>query len=155
MATAYLSIGTNLEDKRRNMTTAAGLLAERVGEILVLSTLYETKPWGFESENTFLNAAVILETRLSPLELLDITKQIELEMGRKEKSDGMYKDRIIDIDILMYEDVIIQTDELTIPHPLMHKRNFVLAPLAEIAATLTHPTLKKTIGELYFSLPTV
>ncbi|MDR1203052.1 MAG: 2-amino-4-hydroxy-6-hydroxymethyldihydropteridine diphosphokinase [Tannerellaceae bacterium] len=153
MATAYLSLGTNLGDKKTNMTTAAGLLAERAGEILALSNLYETQPWGFESGNTFLNAAIILETQSDPFELLDITKQIELEMGRKEKSNGSYKDRIIDIDILMYEDVIIQTNELTIPHPLMHKRNFVLGPLAEIAATLKHPTLKKTIGELYFSLP--
>lgn len=152
MATAYLSLGTNLGDKKRNMTTAAGLLAERVGEILALSHLYETKPWGFESENTFLNAALILETPLDPFELLDKTKQIELEMGRKEKSNGSYKDRIIDIDILMYEDVILETKELTLPHPLMHKRSFVIGPLAEIASTLQHPVLKKSIGELYLSL---
>lgn len=153
MATVYLSLGTNLGDKKANMTTAAGLLAERVGEILALSNLYETKPWGFESDNSFLNAAIIMETRLDPFELLDVTKQIESEMGRKEKSDITYKDRIIDIDILMYEDAIIQTKELTIPHPFMHKRNFVIGPLAEIAATLEHPILKKTIGELYLSLP--
>jgi 2-amino-4-hydroxy-6-hydroxymethyldihydropteridine diphosphokinase len=132
MATVYLGLGTNLGDKRANMTTATRLLAERVGEVLALSTLYETQPWGFESENTFLNAAIALETRLDPFELLDITKQIELEMGRTEKSSGSYKDRIIDIDILMYDDVVIQTDELTIPHPLMHKRDFVMIPLAEV-----------------------
>jgi 2-amino-4-hydroxy-6-hydroxymethyldihydropteridine diphosphokinase len=133
MATVYLGLGTNLGDKRANMATVARLLAERAGEVLALSNLYESQPWGFESENAFLNAVIILETRLSPFELLDVTKQIELEMGREEKSDGSYKDRIIDIDILMYEDVIIQTDELTIPHPLMHKRDFVMIPLAEAA----------------------
>lgn len=152
MATVYLSLGTNLGDKKRNMTTAAGLLAERMGEILALSHLYETKPWGFESENTFLNAAIALETPMEPFELLDATKQIERDMGRKEKSNGSYKDRLIDIDILMYEDVIIQTEELTIPHPLMHERSFVIGPLAEIAATCEHSILKKTIGELYLSL---
>ncbi|MDR0430195.1 MAG: 2-amino-4-hydroxy-6-hydroxymethyldihydropteridine diphosphokinase [Tannerellaceae bacterium] len=153
MATAYLSLGTNLEDKKRNMITAAGLLVERVGEIFALSNLYETKPWGFESENTFLNAALILETSLDPFALLDATKQIEQDMGRKEKSNGSYKDRIIDIDILMYEDIILETKELTLPHPLMHQRSFVIGPLAEIASALIHPILKKSIGELYLSLP--
>ncbi|MDR3141139.1 MAG: 2-amino-4-hydroxy-6-hydroxymethyldihydropteridine diphosphokinase [Tannerellaceae bacterium] len=131
MATVYLGLGTNLGDKRTNMATVVRLLAERVGEVLALSGLYETQPWGFESENAFLNAAIILDTRLRPFELLDVTRQIELEMGRKEKSDGSYKDRIIDIDILMYEGVVIQTDELTIPHPLMYKRDFVMIPLEE------------------------
>ncbi|MDH6306624.1 2-amino-4-hydroxy-6-hydroxymethyldihydropteridine diphosphokinase [Parabacteroides sp. PF5-5] len=153
MAKVYLSLGTNLGDKKRNLITVSGLLAERVGTILALSTMYETKPWGFESENTFLNAAIILETSYPPFELLEITQKIELEMGRKEKSNGSYKDRIIDIDILMYEDLIVTTEKLTIPHPFMHKRSFVIGPLAEIAASLVHPVLKKTIGELYLSLP--
>ncbi|MDR1623507.1 MAG: 2-amino-4-hydroxy-6-hydroxymethyldihydropteridine diphosphokinase [Tannerellaceae bacterium] len=133
MSTVYLGLGTNLGDKRTNMAAVVKLLTERVGEVLSLSSLYETQPWGFESENTFLNAVIILDTRLSPFELLDVAKQIEWEMGRKEKSDDSYKDRIIDIDILMYEDVIIQTDELTIPHPLMYKRDFVMIPLEEAA----------------------
>jgi 2-amino-4-hydroxy-6-hydroxymethyldihydropteridine diphosphokinase len=137
MATVYLGLGTNLGDKKTNMATATKLLAERVGEILALSTLYETQPWGFESDNTFLNAAIALETRLTPLELLNITKQIELDMGRTEKSGNSYKDRIMDIDILMYDNITIQTDELTIPHPLMHKRDFVFQPLAEVVKELS------------------
>ncbi len=153
MATAYLGLGTNLGLKKRNIITAAGLLAERVGEILALSNLYETNPWGFISENTFLNAALIIETSLDPFSLLDETQKIEKDMGREDKSAGSYHDRIIDIDILMYEDLIINTDELIIPHPLMHERSFVIGPLAEIAATLKHPVLKKTIGEIYLSLP--
>ena len=101
MAIAYLGLGTNIGNKRRNMITAAALLAERVGDILALSGFYETEPWGFESENFFLNAAVKLKTSFSPLELLRITQRIEKELGRAEKSSGVYHDRIIDIDIIM------------------------------------------------------
>ena len=128
MAIAYLGLGTNIGNKRRNMITAAALLAERVGDILVLSGFYETEPWGFESENFFLNAAVKLKTSFSPLELLRITQRIEKELGRAEKSSGVYHDRIIDIDILLYEDEVLQIPELTLPHPLMHERKFVMEP---------------------------
>ena len=119
MAIAYLALGTNIGNKRRNMITAAALLAERVGDVLALSGFYETEPWGFQSENTFLNAALQLETALSPLELLKATQEIEIEMGRTQKSNGAYHDRIIDIDILLYDDLVMQTPELTLPHPLM------------------------------------
>lgn len=148
MAKAYLSLGTNLGNKRRNLVTAAALLAERVGDILALSEIYETEPWGFDSSNLFLNAALILETACSPLELLQATRLIEIEMGRIAKSDGSYEDRIIDIDILLYDDVVMQTDRLTLPHPLMHTRRFVLEPLAEIAPDVIHPVFQKTINQL-------
>ncbi|RHJ90137.1 2-amino-4-hydroxy-6-hydroxymethyldihydropteridine diphosphokinase [Parabacteroides bouchesdurhonensis] len=148
MTVAYLGLGTNIGNKRRNLITAAALLAERVGDILALSDMYETEPWGFESENTFLNAAAELQTTCSPLELLDATRLIEIEMGRIEKSNGAYHDRIIDIDILMYDDLIMQTPRLTIPHPLMHKRPFVMTPLMEIAPDVVHPVFHKTIAEL-------
>ena len=146
MAIAYLALGTNIGNKRRNMITAAALLAERVGDVLALSGFYETEPWGFQSENTFLNAALQLDTSLSPLELLKATQEIEIEMGRTQKSNGAYHDRIIDIDILLYEDLVLQTPELTLPHPLMHERLFVMEPLAEIAPNVipvsyTHLTL--------------
>lgn len=130
------------------MITAAALLAERVGDILALSDFYETEPWGFESENIFLNAAVMLETSFTPQELLAVTQQIEVEMGRKEKSQDSYHDRIIDIDILMYDELVMQTAELTLPHPLMHERKFVLEPLAEIAPNVIHPVINKTISSL-------
>ena len=145
MAIAYLGLGTNIGNKRRNMITAAALLAERVGDILALSGFYETEPWGFESENFFLNAAVKLKTSFSPLELLRITQRIEKELGRAEKSSGVYHDRIIDIDILLYED---EVPELTLPHPLMHERKFVMEPLAEIAPFVVHPVLKERIIDL-------
>lgn len=148
MAIAYLALGTNIGNKRRNMITAAALLAERVGDVLALSGFYETEPWGFQSENTFLNAALQLETSLPPLELLKATQQIEVEMGRTQKSNGTYHDRIIDIDILLYDDLILQTPELTLPHPLMQDRRFVMEPLLEIAPNVVHPVFKKTVVSL-------
>lgn len=148
MAIAYLALGTNIGNKRRNMITAAALLAERVGDVLALSGFYETEPWGFQSENTFLNAALQLETSLSPLELLKATQEIEIEMGRTQKSNGAYHDRIIDIDILLYDDLVLQTPELTLPHPLMHERLFVMEPLAEIAPNVIHPVFKKPVISL-------
>lgn len=148
MAIAYIGLGTNIGHKRRNMITAAALLAERVGDVLALSDFYETAPWGFASENIFLNAAVKLETALSPLELLYATQQIEVELGRTDKSNGTYHDRIIDIDILMYDELVLQTPELTLPHPLMHERKFVMDPLMEIAPFVVHPVLKERIIDL-------
>lgn len=149
MAKACLSLGTNIGNKRGNLVTAAALLAERAGDILALSAMYETEPWGFVSPNPFLNAALVLKTELSPLELLDATRLIEIEMGRIGKSkEGEYQDRIIDIDLLIYDDVVMQTDRLTLPHPRMHQRAFVLEPLAEIAAEVIHPVLHQTIRQL-------
>lgn len=148
MAIVYLGLGTNIGNKRRNMITAAALLAERVGDILALSGFYETEPWGFESENIFLNASVKLKTSFSPLELLQITQQIEKELGRTEKSNGTYHDRIIDIDILLYDDEVLQMPGLILPHPLMHERKFVMDPLSEIAPFVVHPVLKERIIDL-------
>ena len=148
MAIVYLGLGTNIGNKRRNMITAAALLAERVGDVLALSGFYETEPWGFQSENTFLNAALQLDTSLSPLELLKATQEIEIEMGRTQKSNGAYHDRIIDIDILLYDNLVLQTPELTLPHPLMHERLFVMEPLAEIAPNVIHPVFKKPVISL-------
>ena len=148
MAIAYLALGTNIGNKRRNMITAAALLAERVGDVLALSGFYETEPWGFQSENTFLNAALQIDTSLSPLELLKATQEIEIEMGRTQKSNGAYHDRIIDIEILLYDNLVLQTPELTLPHPLMHERLFVMEPLAEIAPNVIHPVFKKPVISL-------
>ena len=152
MAIAYLALGTNIGNKRRNMITAAALLAERVGDVLALSGFYETEPWGFQSENTFLNAALQLDTSLSPLELLKATQEIEIEMGRTQKSNGAYHDRIIDIDLLMVDEQILHTERLTLPHPLMHKRSFVMEPLAEVAPLVKHPVFGKTMRELLSEL---
>lgn len=148
MATAFLGLGTNIGNKRKNLITAAALLAERAGDILALSSFYESSPWGFHTENMFLNAALKLITDLSPEELLLTTEAIEREMGRTTKSNGSYHDRIIDIDILLYDDITLRTASLTIPHPLMHLRQFVLLPLAEIAPDAVHPIIKTPVSEL-------
>ncbi|MDE5740542.1 MAG: 2-amino-4-hydroxy-6-hydroxymethyldihydropteridine diphosphokinase [Bacteroidaceae bacterium] len=129
----YLSLGTNLGDKEQNLLSAISEIGRRIGPIKAQSAFLVTEPWGFESENTFLNAAVRVETALSPIALLDETQQIERTLGRTHKTaDGQYHDRIIDIDILLYDDLHIATPRLTIPHPHMHKRDFVLIPLHEI-----------------------
>lgn len=145
----YLSLGTNLGNKRENLTRAIETLSLALGKCIAVSQFIETAPWGFESDNSFLNCAVAFDTDLAPLELLDITESIERGLGRTQKSNnGHYRDRIIDIDILLYGDNIIVSDRLTIPHPLMHKRDFVLEPLAEIAPETQHPVLHKSIKQL-------
>lgn len=152
MAIVYLGLGTNIGNRRGNLVKAAALLAERVGDILALSGFMETEPWGFESENLFLNAAIKMETPLTPDELLSATQAIEREMGRDKKSDGTYHDRVIDIDILLYDNQVIEQPGLIVPHPLMQERLFVMAPLAEIAPFERHPLLGQTFMELADSL---
>lgn len=150
MATVYLGLGTNLGNKEANLRTAIYKLQERIGKQVSLSSFYETAPWGFESDHSFLNAAIGLETILSPIEILHITQEIEKELGRTKKSvNGSYSDRLIDIDILLYDTLVLQTPELTIPHPLMTERDFVMKPLIEIAGNVIHPTRQKTLSELY------
>ena len=150
MATVYLGLGTNLGNKEANLRTAIHKLQKRIGKQVSLSSFYETAPWGFESDHSFLNAAIGLETSLSPIEILHITQEIEKELGRTKKSvNGSYSDRLIDIDILLYDTLVLQTPELTIPHPLMTERDFVMNPLLEIAGNVIHPTRQKTLSELY------
>lgn len=145
----YLSLGTNLGNKEENLCTAMTLIEEQVGTITSQSALYASAPWGFDSENKFLNNAISVETSLTPEELLSTTQRIEHTLGRTHKSvDGQYSDRLIDIDILLYDDVVMHTPSLTLPHPLMHRRLFVLEPLSEIAPTMIHPLLQKEIATL-------
>ena len=143
-----MSLGTNLGQKEENLQKAVEKINEKIGEVTSLSSFYETAPWGFDSENSFLNAAVCVLTAYQPLEVLEQTQLIERELGRTMKSkDGVYHDRLIDIDILLYDDLILQTPELTIPHPLMTERSFVMDPLCEIASELIYPiTGKKLFG---------
>ena len=149
MATVYLGLGTNIGNKKENLTRAIETLSLALGHYTALSTFMETAPWGFESDNTFLNCAAAFETGLSPEELLNTTERIERELGRTTKSTGgTYHDRVIDIDILLYGNETIATPRLTIPHPLMHLRDFVLEPLAQIAPHALHPTTGKSIREL-------
>lgn len=144
----YIALGSNLGNKRRNLITAAALLAERAGEVGAISSFYETEPWGFESEHSFLNAALMLETTLAPLDLLRLTQEVERELGRTAKTDSVYHDRLIDIDLLLYGEEVIDQPGLQIPHPLMHRRAFVMTPMAEIAPAVVHPVLGKTMKVL-------
>ncbi|MCQ1545200.1 2-amino-4-hydroxy-6-hydroxymethyldihydropteridine diphosphokinase [Bacteroides clarus] len=145
----YFSLGTNLGDKEHNLRLAVQKIEERIGKVISLSAFYATAPWGFSSENTFLNAAVCVETFLPPLSVLYLTQEMEREIGRTRKSvGGVYSDRLIDIDLLLYDDRVMDTPELKLPHPLMHERRFVMEPLAEIAPDLVHPVLKKKMREL-------
>lgn len=144
--TIYFSLGTNLGDKEQNLRTAVRKIEEQIGSVVSLSAFYATVPWGFSSENTFLNAALCVDVRLAVsrpaeylLEVLKTTQEIEREMGRTHKSvNAVYSDRLIDIDLLLaFADdgtsVSLDTPELKLPHPLMLERDFVMRPLAEIA----------------------
>lgn len=132
----YLGLGSNLGDKRKNIADAIKRIGESVGEVVRQSTLYETEPWGFDSQNMFVNAAVCVETSLSPRQVLLATQAIERELGRTNKSvNKEYHDRTIDIDILLYDDWQVEESDLVIPHPLMQERDFVMIPLREILIT--------------------
>ena len=148
----YLGLGTNLGDKEQNLRMSIKKIEERIGNVVSLSAFYATAPWGFSSENSFLNAAVCVETTLLPLQVLEETQRIERELGRTEKSvNGLYADRLIDIDLLLYDDRVMDAEGLILPHPLMTERRFVMVPLSEIAPDVVHPVLHKTMKELFIS----
>ena len=153
MATAYLSLGSNLGDRLRLIQEAVAALTVEAGPVTALSSLYETEPWGFSSPHRFLNVALALETTLSPETLLAVTQHIERDLGRTHKSvDGRYADRTIDIDLLLVGDAVLDTPALTLPHPRLHLRRFVLEPLCEIAPALLHPLLRKSVSQLLAEL---
>ncbi|MDD2285038.1 MAG: 2-amino-4-hydroxy-6-hydroxymethyldihydropteridine diphosphokinase [Paludibacter sp.] len=129
----YLGLGSNLGDKKGNIDQAIRKIATVTGEVICRSDYYVSAPWRFESEHDFVNVVICVETALQPLELLHQLQRIEQEMGRDHKSvDGVYADRIIDIDILLYDDLVIDLPELKVPHPHMKERDFVMKPLNEI-----------------------
>lgn len=149
----YLSLGSNLGDRRANLSAAVRLIGERIGKVTEKSGIIETEPWGFVSDNPFLNQAIAVETDMESIDILTETQAIERELGRRKKTDGgHYSDRCIDIDLLLYNDRMIRDGRLQLPHPLMHLRRFVLEPLAEIAPDAIHPGLKKSVRELLETL---
>lgn len=146
MSTVYIGIGSNLGDRHRNCLRAIELLRQNSLVVTKQSSMYETEPWGVTDQPAFVNMAVEVVTDLAPVRLLELIKKIEKDMGRQDTIK--WGPRLIDLDVLLYDDLILKTDSLTIPHPLMHEREFVLGPLSEIAGDLIHPVLKKSIGEL-------
>jgi 2-amino-4-hydroxy-6-hydroxymethyldihydropteridine diphosphokinase len=147
METVYLGLGSNLGNRELNLAKAMELICNRAGELLAVSEIRSYRPWGFDSSNDFLNQVMSIHTYLEPHSLLDEVLGIELEVGRVRQGSG-YSDRVIDIDILFYGKRIINTKKLVVPHPLLHKRLFVLEPLAEVAAGFVHPVLDKSTGAL-------
>ncbi len=156
MARVVLLLGGNIGDVKESLAQARELLTLRVGDITACSTEMETQAWGFSCEVKFLNQALVIETTLKPLELLIQTQSIECEVGRdralerdeKEQSGERYASRIIDIDIITYDTEVVEEESLKIPHPLMHQREFVLRPMAEVAPQWRHPLLNATAEEL-------
>ncbi len=146
----YLSLGSNVGDREANLRAAIERL-QKLGPVSALSSLYETEPVEFTEQPWFLNCAVLLETEKMPRQLLKALLNVEREMGRRRVQNK--GPRIIDIDILLFASAVVKTAGLTIPHPALHQRRFVLEPLTEIAPDVRHPLLKKTIRELRDELP--
>jgi 2-amino-4-hydroxy-6-hydroxymethyldihydropteridine diphosphokinase len=152
-ASLILSLGSNLGDREQQIHSTLKKIEERIGEIISISALYHTAPVGFESPHQFVNCVCEVSSKLDIYTIFAITQMIEKEMGRAEKSvDGRYSDRVMDIDLIMAGDLVIDTQELTLPHPRFHQRDFVLRPLCEIAPDQVHPLLGKSIRQLFEEL---
>jgi 2-amino-4-hydroxy-6-hydroxymethyldihydropteridine diphosphokinase len=147
MNIVFLGIGTNLGNKAENLSEAIDMIGENIGPVVGSSSVYETEPWGFETKDEFLNMVVKVETKLSSFTIFKNIILIESLLGRR-RSENRYSSRVIDIDLLLYEDQIINEKGLIVPHPLMHERKFVLVPLCEIAPDMMHPVLNITFASL-------
>ncbi len=150
----YIGLGSNLGDREEIIAQAIAQIGKQIGSIAATSSLYTTEPWGYESTHPFCNAVIAVDTELSPDKLLLATQAIEREQGSNihRDSEGNYIDRTLDLDILDYDGIILETPSLTLPHPRMHLREFVLAPLAEITSEWKHPLLEITASQLLTDL---
>ena len=149
MSVVYLSLGSNMGDREGILELAIEEIGKRIGNVTKVSNKYETEPWGFISENKFLNMALEVKTELSPYEISERVHKIEDDLGRTRTNNATgYEDRVIDIDILMIDNIISEEKDLTLPHPKMHLREFVIFPLSEIAPDIVHPISGVSIEEL-------
>lgn len=154
MEKVILSLGSNKGDRLKYLRSAIDSIGNCVYKTPKISRIYESEPWGFNSTVWFLNIAMLLETNLSPIELLDELNIIEKELGRERKSNiSDYESRVIDIDIIFFGDRVLDEEQLIIPHPFAHLRKFVLLPVLDIFPDYIHPVLNKTIRELFESCP--
>ena len=152
----YLSLGGNIGDTAFILKEAIKELGKKIGKVEKTSSFLRTAPWGFVSENDFINAAVILNTEKTPFEVLEIILDIEKKAGRDRYTPHTgYTSRPLDIDIIFIDDMVINTEKLTVPHPLAHRRRFVLSPFCEIAPDFIHPSLGKSIKVLLSECPDV
>lgn len=147
MQEIFLGLGTNAGSRLKNLAHVRGKLDIRPLSVITISPVYESEPWGFSSPNKFLNQVIEVETELEPDDLLRHVKQVERDMGRK-KNRFRYTDRIIDIDILFYGSEIISFSDLVIPHPLLHRRLFVLKPMNDLSPGFVHPVLNSKVSDL-------
>ncbi|KPK79819.1 MAG: hypothetical protein AMS27_17660 [Bacteroides sp. SM23_62_1] len=147
MHTVYLLIGGNKGDRIKFLEEAREIIIRQIGHIYKYSSVYETEPWGFNHENRFLNQCLIVKTLLSPHDVLKSIKEIEAHFDRMRNTD-VYESRNMDIDILFFNDLILNDEDLKIPHPLLYERKFVLVPLVEVEPDLIHPVIHKTVSEL-------
>ena len=168
MNSAYISLGSNLGNREENLQKSIALLEALAGEVMATSSLYETEPWKMDDATSFINQVILLNTTLSADKLMDVLLETENKMGRVRANQSLrqaqtdlpqthkgalnntanYESRIIDLDILFYNDEVISAEKLTIPHPALHQRKFVLEPLAEINPDLIHPIINKAISAL-------
>jgi 2-amino-4-hydroxy-6-hydroxymethyldihydropteridine diphosphokinase len=146
----YIGLGSNLGDGSKNLDKAVALLQKEAGDVLYTSAYIESEPWGFESEHRFTNAVTVISTTLEPLPLLDLTQQIERRMGRtrKRRRGEGYSDRVIDLDLLIYDDLQLETERLILPHPHIADRDFVRLPLEECQAFIRSANLSSDSNEI-------
>jgi len=143
-----IGLGSNLGDRFAALSRALALLKEEAGVIVAVSSVWETEPWGFEADNQFLNMVVVLETIRQPRQLMQLFRSLEGRMGRKHSGGGKYESRIIDFDILLWQDKVISMPGLEVPHPKLADRRFVLEPLYEVAPGAVHPVTGLTVTEM-------
>ena len=153
MKQTVLLLGSNIDNRLELLANAGSMIMEQIGQVVATSSIYESDPWGYDSNNPFLNQALLIKTNFSPEKVLEICLSIEAQLGRTRNKNGAYTDRNIDIDILLYEELIISNEDLEIPHPRMHQRRFCMEPLAEVAPNWFVPTFQKTTSQVLAMCP--